>query len=478
MRKISVWRALRTFGRSERGSVMVYVALTMPVFLGLAVLAIDVGRVQNLNTGLQKGADALALAGAAELDRRSDSITRANSAIANLVTNNSNFSTAGQTAVTVASKTYYSVLPPKDLSALSSGTATTDPTLAHYVAVTVNTQTLNTLFPISLLGGTNSSTTSATAVAGFDSAVCRFTPMFICNPWEGTSTAITDALKDPTQLRRQIKLQAGNGGSSQYFPGNYGWLSSPTLGNGANALRDALAQVQPTACFDQNGVTVQTGNITSANDALNTRFDLWTGPYISQSGNASYRPAQNVRKGYVAGKGKNAACNAAATSPNTNKFGQDSAFPGAGGRLGNGVWDFNTYWTTNFGTTAIPPGWSNANLPSRYQVYQYENGPSGLTKYKSAIGEVGTPQCYSGGGLSPTPDRRLLYVAVIDCNNLSVHGNSSGALPVTAFAKVFITEPIPLSPAPDAGTIYGELSGIVLPGDADGVDHDIVQLYR
>jgi hypothetical protein len=285
-------------------------------------------------------------------------------------------------------------------------------------------------------------------------------------------------------------MQLGNGGgSSQYFPGNYGWLDSPEFGNGAVALREALATTEPQVCFAQNGVSQKTGNIESANDAINVRFDLWNGPYNNAKGNSAYRPAQNVRKGYVP-KGGKSACNVEEPLPNTNKLGRDGdvpagsnpsgAFPNASGRMGTGVWDFDSYWANNFGGTA-PNGWSNGNLPTRYEVYRHElSGLTGTAAVAgSAKGEKGTPACYSGGGLSDSPDRRLLYAAIIDCLDLNVNGNSGGPLPVLAFGKFFITEPIANPPNPDAGTIYSELVELIEPGTvANDVARDIVQLYR
>jgi Flp pilus assembly protein TadG len=475
MKHERVWRRVWRFRRDERGGVLIYVTLLMPVLVGFALLAVDVARLQNLQTSLQKGADALALAGAAELDRKPTAITRADAAIANLVANKHKFSTIGLATVAVASKRYLSSLPASDASAVGSAFATTDPALARFVEVTVTTQTLNTIFPASLLGGTNSASTNARAIAGFDAAVCQFTPMFICNPWEGTGTSLFEAIADPALRRRQIKLQSGGGGTAQYFPGNYGWLDSPTLGSGADALRDALAMVRPPACFIQNGVSQHTGNISNADDAINVRFDLWAGPFNNQNKNSLYRPSQNVRKGYVPGSGTKGACNPTASSPNTNKLGRDSAFPYAGGRMGNGTWDFNTYWASNFGGTA-PNGWSNANLPSRYEVHRYEidnNLTATAATGGNAPGEKGTPACYSGGGLSDNPDRRVLYAAIIDCSALNVHGNSGGPLAATAFGKFFITEPV------TGGDIYSEMFGLVEPGAVSSdVARDIVQLYR
>ena len=51
------------------GIILPYVTLLLVVIVGLSVLALDGSRYMSLQTQLQNGADALALAGAAELDR-------------------------------------------------------------------------------------------------------------------------------------------------------------------------------------------------------------------------------------------------------------------------------------------------------------------------------------------------------------------------------------------------------------------------
>src|SRR5437764_15255798 len=73
------------------GIILPYVPMILVVIVAFAALALDGARYMTLQTQLQHGADALALAGAAELDQRSDAITRANAAINNnnLVTNKS-----------------------------------------------------------------------------------------------------------------------------------------------------------------------------------------------------------------------------------------------------------------------------------------------------------------------------------------------------------------------------------------------------
>ena len=176
----------RRFCADQTGAVLIYVTMMMPVLIGLGVLAVDFSRLSNLNTGLQKGADALALAGAAELDRKPDSIARATVAINTLVVNQHKFSSSGATNVTVPTTgiKFLTTLPADNMPILSDHEVAAPGTeagsiSARFVQVTTNTPTLNTIFPASLLGGANTVTTQATAVAGFDSVMCKTVPMFI-----------------------------------------------------------------------------------------------------------------------------------------------------------------------------------------------------------------------------------------------------------------------------------------------------------
>src|SRR5690349_20877651 len=70
------------------GMALIYVTLALPVIIGMALLAVDFSRLANLHSSLQHGADALALAGAAELDQRPDAIVRSDRALENLINQN------------------------------------------------------------------------------------------------------------------------------------------------------------------------------------------------------------------------------------------------------------------------------------------------------------------------------------------------------------------------------------------------------
>ncbi len=503
-------RVARVVG-DTRGAVLVYVTLLMPVLIGGAVLVIDGARLSHLQTDLQKGADALALVGAAELDRKPDAITRATAAVANLTSNTHKFSTSGTVEVAVSSLRFLQSLPASDADSLAAATVAPDAASTRFVEVTVNlpANSFRTIFPASLLGGSNTTTTGARAVAGFDAAVCKFTPMYICNPYQGTGTSIFEAVNDSAMRRRQIELRKQGGTTAQNSAGNYGFMlppgmaDDPTLsGSGASALRQMIGRVSPPACFVQNGVELKTGFIASVQQAINVRFDLYEGAMNSEKGNEEFRPARNVRKGYstsggggggggsskgggssgAGGGGGGSACN-----PSPDESGgsmglpRDPCFasgtcPHMSGRMGNGNWDCPLYWATNFGAAPLPPGCAVGGTASRYDVYRHEID-NNLVATPSPVGETGVPACYSGGAgtLSDNPDRRVLYGAVLDCTDLP-SGGSGGPVPVVAFAKFFLTEPVPGS---GDNNIYVELIGVVEPGTvANDVARDLVQLYR
>jgi hypothetical protein len=499
------------------GVILPYVTIMLVVIVGTSVLALDGARYMSLHTQLQKGADALALAGAAELDRLPTAITRATNAVDNLLVSNASlFGPSGSQTVVASSIRFLRSLPASDTSPIdganvlcSAGGCTADhAVLARYIEVTVTPVTMPTILPASIFGGANSQTTGAVAVAGFDQVVCSFTPMFVCNPYETAgmtydqaTQALVDAVATPAIRRRQIEMRRGGGGGGQWSPGNYGFLDSAGA-SGANALRDAIAKVRPGTCFRQSGVNTQPGFVASVRDAVNVRFDMYDGSMNSVKNNADYRPAMNVRKGYLlaggGGGGGGNTCNAAPASNPAQAMGlpRDNCFatgtcPNMGGRMGDGAWNFDSYWSVNHtvggALRPVPQAGgapaSNTNLPSRYDVYRYEIaqgyiGDRSPGNPPSTPGEAGAPICTSSA-VNNTPDRRIFNGAIVNClSNLPPSlplgpGNQSG-IPVAAFAKFFITQPVEAA----QDDIVTEIVDLVKPGDASAQNFDMVQLYR
>jgi Flp pilus assembly protein TadG len=515
----------RRLARDERGAVLVYVSIALTVFMGFAALVIDGGRLFTLDTEMQSAADAIALAGAAELDGNTDAQDRADAAMANLVQNSQTFGT-GAATITGFTRRFLDELPDDD-QPITGDYVAADAASTRFVEVTVTDRAMDSMFATAI-GGTATPDAGAVAVAGFTSAVCKFTPLFICNPYPDAQTLLNklDDWNDPNNADRQrlinLKKWSGNGKIS---PGNFGFLDSPGR-NGAAALRDALAVDVPLACFSQNGVDLHQGNVASVRQAVNARFDLYDGTFNNNNNDVAYRPAMDVIKGYTLQNGN--ACS------NKNQLDTTNAQPlpldqtwtqlasTTGARWGSGDWDCAGYWAWNHGTDhtalgdpAAPSGCSSAasTTMSRYDMYRWEvnNRPSGIpdmSPLKPDKGENGNPQCYNRNASTLTDpsknpndiDRRIIYAAVLDCSALP-NGNSKTNMPALAFIKMFVTRPMSSNSTScngrnggnpnsngngsfdpnceeDAGDLFIEIVDKVKPGTDDAVIHDIVQLYR
>src|SRR5450830_1297704 len=80
-RILGIPKIVTAFFHDTHGMILPYVTVMLVVIIGVSVLALDGARFMYLQTQLQNGADALALAAAAELDRTPTAIERALNAI-------------------------------------------------------------------------------------------------------------------------------------------------------------------------------------------------------------------------------------------------------------------------------------------------------------------------------------------------------------------------------------------------------------
>jgi len=96
----------------------------------------------------------------------------------------------------------------------------------------------------------------------------------------------------------------------------------------------------------------------------------------------------------------------------------------------------------------------------RYDMYQYEI-------------DNGIDQRAPANWANELPDRRIIYVAVVNCVEQGLSGRQT--VGTITFLRIFLTEPVS---EPSGVEIYGEIVDIVQLGQDDAVLHDIVQLYR
>jgi Flp pilus assembly protein TadG len=477
-----------------QGLILPYVTIVLVVIIGVAVLAVDGARYMSLQTQLQNGADALALAGAAELDRLPDSETRAIRAINNLLANSTLFGSGPTRNVEISRIAFLSALPASDARPISDAAVATSPSNARFLSVTVKPTSLRTILPASFFGGANAVSAGASAVAGFDQVVCQVTPIYVCNPYEiagmsydSATQALQDAVANPSIRRRLLRLRQRGDNYEPYAPLDYGFLDAPALPANPGALIDAVASARPATCFMQSGVNFRPANVAEIREGLNVRFDIYEGALSSFKNSPDYRPSVNVRKGYIgAGGGGSGEGGFCAARPGLFWPIGDGAQRATGllmdrdwpsGRMGSGRWDFSTYWQVNHGGDGRAPPQlngapaSNSNLPSRYAVYRYEIDQDYVADH-SPGGETGVPACYGGGVLSDERDRRVLNAAVVNCQSLGLKGAAQSDVPVAAFGKFFLILPLQEGQT----DLFVEAVGLVKP--RDGVNFDMVQLYR
>ncbi len=487
----------KEFWTDNDGAVMPYLAMMLAVIIGLSALALDGSRLMSLQTQLQNGADALALAGAAELDRRPDSIIRAEAAVDNLIRNPVVGAGVDQT-VRASHIDFLQTLPERDDLPVTTANLTNDPTLAAYIQVTVAPANLQTIFPLSLISRRINVNLSAHAVAGYDQVVCNVQPLLVCNPFETTrmtdyeaTQALVSASQDPASQHRLIRLRGTEADRSSpgiYGPGTIsyaapatGFFPAAACGPGsAYGIPQALAASRVQACFRLSAVNLLPGNDAAAMDGLNTRFDIYANGFASCR---VYEPDLNVRKGFTAFGNVNwcnaepAGSNWPMPDPNNTALPVDSNMIQSNGTLdrniavGNGIWNCARYWSDAHyagpGKSAAPPGCDNAATISRYQVYNYEMS---FLNDRSLGGEIGGPACAPPG----RSNRRVMTAAIVNCGSspIPVRGEAQG-VPVAAFGRFFLVLP---ANARTAVTPYAEFLGLI--ERTDPLSRDLVELNR
>lgn len=426
-------RSPLSFARDKSAGVIVYVALIAAATFGIIGLAIDASRAMIVRSESQAAADAAALAAASQLDGTPTSITRASNAIAELVSNQQRFASTGAGAVQIAGVRFLSGLPASDSSPITGGFVTTDPLEARFVEVTTSPLThLNTF--LLAVGAAESTTVTTQAVGGGRQMICRAQPLMICNPDEQGGVGAPFNIEN--WRGHQIRFVSQDTGAMA--PGNFGFLTSG--GNGTNSLAEALASTGgANICYGPN-VETEPGLSNGARNALNVRFGIYQAPQFGGNArnNPLYAPDVNVR-----------------TMP------RDTAF--TAGRFGNGHWNCLAYWNANFSASGVQrPAACVADTTglSRYQMYQFELA-NNLAQ--------SAPQNAS----NQLANRRIIYVAVINCLEEGVNGRVN--VPSITYLKVFLTEPVT---QPSNVEIYGEIVDVVQLGQDDTVLHEIVQLYR
>jgi len=503
---------LANFARNTSGAVAPLFAVGLIAFVGAGALAWDISRGYAMRAELEAAVDAAALAGATQLDGQSDAISRATTAAQGaLVQNSKRMGNTYESNVITAS----SGDTIQYLTDLTSRTVTTDSTKAQFIEITLAPRPMGLIMGALLgLGAFNG---SAHAVAGYGSAICKVPPMMICNPQE-TATSTT---WDPSVLIGHAVVLTPAPSAGAFAPGQFGFLTVNSS-NSAALIKDALGRFPPLSeCYGET-VTPAGGNIASADDFINMRFDVYANGLNSQINDAAYAPAMNTIIGVKAAAGSSS-CNPTVTSPSNDCSSTTALAGGAMGLprdcdqgvaagTGSGVWNAKQYFNTNHpGLTSDPStyvpsvpagatttGWAyygpngtgGAITPTRYQVYKWElailsnqiPNPGGAAFGQGQAGSSGTadfakPQCNTKGAQTD-PDRRTISVVVLNCKADGIKAQHGG--PVIGYVDLFLLGPIAKAPDPAAQILFGEFIGATTDTSAVGKETRFysVRLYE
>lgn len=307
---------LKKFRNSERGFALVLTLLFLPVFIGVGLLVVDIGRGNNAQADHQAAADALALAGARELDGQSGARIRAREAMEQLANDVSFLGLSGDDVrITLSydmdtpgpfTVIFLSALPGDEgvdgdddtlltQEFVDEYVATSDET-AKYVYVFSQSRDLTTFFFNPATRSNEDVPVAAMAVATMQEVTCDLAPFYICNPFDDAEE-LNSKFEDGELYGKLLKLSVHTG-AKDAGRGNIGFLRINDPGAGAVAA--ALAGTPYDECVKlEDSVDTQPGTVSSAWVGYNTRFDMYgTGFGNAFRNNGAYFPSQNSRKGY------------------------------------------------------------------------------------------------------------------------------------------------------------------------------------
>jgi Flp pilus assembly protein TadG len=276
--------------KKQKGAVIVFTAIGILLFLGMAGLALDSSHSFLNKTRLQNAVDAAALAGANVLNEQLGGITG---------TPSSAQVTAAKSAATTKINSVF--LANVQANPQLNVSITTNPTIEFsntlfdpadstsplYVRVTSPTVSYPSWFMQVL--GYSQKNVATTAVAGISpKTICvdNLVPIMLCAA--GGQTSGHDGGTGAWGYNYNERIQLNPKFSGSEPSGNFMFLDSDDGSNSADVLRDALAGAGkvPMLCIGSkpNKVGTNPGGMAGPMaDGLNTRFGIYDGPYGGNS---------------------------------------------------------------------------------------------------------------------------------------------------------------------------------------------------
>lgn len=276
----------RSSRSSERGSILAVSAVGMLAFLLATGLCVDISHFYLVKGELKNAADAAALAGSSALNSLPEGITEAK-ARALAVSNNYDFN---NNAV---------VINPDDVefaanlngAYVDEATARTQAANIRFVRVRVSPKEVGVSFAATVLGGTQSLSSEATAGMSAPSNVhCDFIPLSVIDDNVNTIVPRGTLKPDGSIASGLYIIRAGP--QNSVSPGNYQVLS--LVGTGASEVRIGLASGVDRCLSPGDEVETKPGvNSGPVRQGINTRFDEYSGGDVNPT---DHPPDVNIQE--------------------------------------------------------------------------------------------------------------------------------------------------------------------------------------
>jgi Flp pilus assembly protein TadG len=280
----------------ERGSIMIMTAIFALLLLLMVGLCLDISRIYLVRDELQKGADAVALSAARELNGGTSGI---DNAVAKANTTINTQGLRAKTNVTIASIEFAVTV---DGTYMDATAAKADGTVQQigYVRVTTNSATTSILFASSALGATHNE--SRQAVAGMSiglSTICDFFPAAVAlNDADPTTPLVYDP--PPVGTNMILHFNQGTGNEAVIADHDYIILEVPDIngnGTGETAVLTAGLKNYCKSLGDNINMTPssnQNNGPRNAADGMNTRFGMYANGYGNALTNPPFPPDTNL----------------------------------------------------------------------------------------------------------------------------------------------------------------------------------------
>lgn len=440
--------------RRQHGAIAIMFALSVFFLIGFMGLALDISQTYDRKTELQNAADAAALAGAKELKGTAAGIDLAVTK-AQAIAAAHKFKFGTSVALAAAAITFGDSPDLADASWLSISAAKANPSAIFFIKIDTNGADanygrVNTNFMAVLSSALATTNTSGRAVAGrFALSVA---PLGVCALNNNAQQALPhpglpDELMEFGYRRGMsydiINVDPLGASANKYLLDPLDIATGPN-DNGCTPSNNNTPTIQPFLCSGTSNIITSLPGYVFANTGMQAALNAEFNARFNTGGSCTVPPDANIKQ-YPAnvppGSGTPSDWMTPAPTGQSVKLVGSTPFyltatPAPPAATAN---DWGVLWSYNSAVQYASPNtpYTTANWPLLYPTTPVPTPSANSYPAPSPYGQSGGTFYQKGAG---SRDRRVLQVAVIDCNSLQKNGKCS-TLKVLGVGKFFMSVP-------------------------------------